>query len=236
VHALVPAGILKDGVFHELTRISSPVIAGLFRARLLKVLLDEGVISQRIVDLLLAWNHHSGFNVHARGRIHGADRKAIENVARYMSRAALSAPYESLTYYYGVYSSSYRGKQSRENKEEQETELVLINTGKGTAGGKPTSTWARLIHRIFEVDPLRCSKCGAEMRIIAFVMDFRQVSRILEHIGEQTIRPPPLTAKTSPPGLSQAEAVDYIPRPGNVRPKTRGSAPAGSGSRQNPST
>jgi len=28
--------------------------------------------------------------VHARGRINGADRKAIENVARYMSRAAIS--------------------------------------------------------------------------------------------------------------------------------------------------
>ncbi len=38
--------------------ISSPVIAGLFRAGLLKVLLDEGVISQQIVDLLLSWNHH----------------------------------------------------------------------------------------------------------------------------------------------------------------------------------
>ena len=82
---------------------------------------------------------------------------------------------------------------------------------KGTAGGKPTSTWARLIHRIFEVDPLRCRQCGAEMRIIAFVTDFRQVSRILEHIGERTIRPPPLTQNTSPAGLSRAEAVDYIP-------------------------
>jgi len=49
------------------------------------------------------------------------------------------------------------------------------------------------------------------MRLIAFITDFRQTSRILEHIGEQTIRPPPLTAKTSPPGLSRAEAVDYIP-------------------------
>jgi len=255
VHALVPAGILKDGVFHELKAVSSPVIAGLFRARLLKVLLDEGVISQQIVDLLLSWNHHSGFNVHARGRIHGADRKAIENVARYMSRAALSVervrynraedtvtvyrkpfgsspqearsypvgdflallashipgPYESLLYYYGVYSSSYRGKQRRQNKEEQATELVLIDTAKGTAGGKPTSTWARLIRRIFEVDPLRCGNCGRQMRIIAFVTDFRQVCRILEHIGEQTIRPPPLRAKTSPPGLSRPEAVDTIP-------------------------
>ena len=90
VHALVPAGIMKDGVFHEFKNISGSVIAGLFRARLLSVLLDEGVISQQMVDLLLTWNHHSGFNVHARGRISGADRKAIENVARYMSRAAIS--------------------------------------------------------------------------------------------------------------------------------------------------
>jgi hypothetical protein len=43
----------------------------------------------------------------------------------------------------------------RENKEDQETEFLLINTGKGTAGGNPTSTWARLIRRIFEVDPRR---------------------------------------------------------------------------------
>ena len=123
----------------------------------------------------------------------------------------IPAPYESLTYYYGVYSSSHRGKQRRQNKEDQETELVLIESGKDTAAGKPTSTWARLIRRIFEVDPLRCRKCGAQMRLIAFVTDYRQVSRILEHIGEQTIRPPPLTAKTSPPNLSRAEAVDDIP-------------------------
>jgi hypothetical protein len=276
------------------------MIAGLFRTRLLKVLLDEGVISQQIVDLLLIWNHHSGFNVQARGRIHGADRKAIENVASYMSPATLSvervrynraedhvtvskkpfgssreefrshpvgnflallashipAPYESLTYYYGVYSSSYRGKQRREKREEQETDFVLIDTGKGTAGGKPISTWARLIRRIFEVDPLRCRRCGAEMRLIAFITDFRQTSKILEHIGEQTIRPRPLTAKTFParalsaggcrlypgrgrlctgPDLSGLNPPRNTPRPGNVRPKTRGSAPTGSGSRQNPS-
>jgi hypothetical protein len=134
-------------------------------------------------------------------------------VSEFMALLAshIPAPYESVVYYYGVYSSSYRGKQRRENKEDQETELVLINTGKGTADGNPTSTWARLIRRIFEVDPLRCRKYGAEMRIIAFITDFRQTSRILEHMGEQTIRPPPLTAKTSPPGLSRVEAVDYIP-------------------------
>jgi len=32
----------------------------------------------------------SGFNVHVRGQIDGADGDAIENIARYMSRAAIS--------------------------------------------------------------------------------------------------------------------------------------------------
>ncbi len=33
----------------------------------------------------------------------------------------------------------------------------------------------------------------------------------VEHIGERTIRPPPLEPKISPPDLSRAEVVDYIP-------------------------
>ena len=123
----------------------------------------------------------------------------------------IPAPYERLTHYYGLYSSSHRGKQRRENKRDQETELVLIENGKATASGKPTSTWARLIRRIFEVDPLGCKNCGAEMRLISFVTDFRQISRILEHTGARTIRPPPLTASTSLPGLSRADSVDYLP-------------------------
>ena len=39
----------------------------------------------------------------------------------------------------------------------------------------------------------------------------RQTNRILEHIGEQTIWPPPLEPKISPRDLSRAEAVEYIP-------------------------
>ena len=41
---------------------------------------------------------------------------------------------------------------------------------------------------------------SAETRFIAFVTDFHQVQKILEPIGERTLRPPPLTAKTSCPG------------------------------------
>ena len=90
VHALVLAGLMREGTFHEQTNISTSVIAEIFRARLLTVLLEEGVITQELTDMLMTWNHNSGFNVHRRGKINGSDGDAIENVARYMSRAAKS--------------------------------------------------------------------------------------------------------------------------------------------------
>ena len=43
------------------------------------------------------------------------------------------------------------------------------------------STWARLIRKIFEADPLTCAACGARMRIVSFITDPRIVDRILRH-------------------------------------------------------
>jgi hypothetical protein len=51
-HALVPAGIMKGGVFYEQRNISTSVIAEIFRARLLTVLLEQGVITQELINKL----------------------------------------------------------------------------------------------------------------------------------------------------------------------------------------
>jgi hypothetical protein len=42
--------------------------------------------------------------------------------------------------------------------------------------------WAELLRRIFEVDPLRCPRCGAEMRIVAFILEAQVIARILQHL------------------------------------------------------
>jgi hypothetical protein len=42
------------------------------------------------------------------------------------------------------------------------------------------STWARLIKKIFEADPLLC-KCGGRMRIVSFIREPRVIDRILRH-------------------------------------------------------
>jgi hypothetical protein len=58
--------------------------------------------------------------------------------------------------------------------------------------------WAALLARIYEVLPLVCPHCRAEMRIVAAITDKPSIERILIHIGE-TPRPPPITPARGPP-------------------------------------
>ena len=43
---------------------------------------------------------------------------------------------------------------------------------------KASASWARLIHKIFEVDPLLCPNCGKAMKIIAFITNHQEVKKI----------------------------------------------------------
>jgi hypothetical protein len=45
--------------------------------------------------------------------------------------------------------------------------------------------WRELIKRIYEVEPLICPTCQAEMRIIAFIVDYAVVDRILRHLDHK---------------------------------------------------
>ena len=61
-------------------------------------------------------------------------------------------------------------------------------------------SWARLIKKIYEVDPLICPKCKGQMRIIAFIDDYKIVRKILDYLGIYEFkrdRPPPKTLAAS---------------------------------------
>jgi hypothetical protein len=40
--------------------------------------------------------------------------------------------------------------------------------------------WARLIQKIYEVDPLVCPKCQGQMKIISFIEDLDIIEKILQ--------------------------------------------------------
>ena len=55
-----------------------------------------------------------------------------------------------------------------------------------------------LLARIYEVFPLVCPHCGADMRVIAFITNGPTVRDILGHLGEPTT-PPRIAPARGPP-------------------------------------
>ena len=59
-------------------------------------------------------------------------------------------------------------------------------------------TWARLLRKSFEVDPMLCS-CRAEMKIVSVITKARVVDRILRHLeGERCKARDPLESRAPP--------------------------------------
>ncbi|GAJ22053.1 unnamed protein product [marine sediment metagenome] len=114
--------------------------------------------------------------------------------------------YKHLIRYYGFYSSRSRGKATKDDsldkfgwgasseeepKKEQEENPVETLSEK-----KSKQTWARLIKKIYEVDPLICSKCGFEMAVLAIITNPEEVHKILNHLRKN--KSPPFDIKTQP--------------------------------------
>jgi hypothetical protein len=58
--------------------------------------------------------------------------------------------------------------------------------------------WGVLLQRVFEIDALRCPRCGSTMRVIAAIEDPAVAERILEWLKLPS-RAPPLGGATPEP-------------------------------------
>jgi len=97
--------------------------------------------------------------------------------------------------YYGHYSNVKRGKRK---KEEQEDVIPNIIEESDISPAQ-RKAWARLIQKIYEVNPLECPKCQGSMRIIAFIEREEIIQKILKHVGLWLARAQPGEVKTRPP-------------------------------------
>ncbi|MEN6318919.1 MAG: transposase [Syntrophaceae bacterium] len=96
---------------------------------------------------------------------------------------------EQMVRYYGYYSNVSRGKR-QEAGTGGAVPYILQSQGDSKAFRK---SWARLIQKIYEVDPLTCPKCQGTMRIISSIEDPPVIRAILNHLGIWLVRsrPPP---------------------------------------------
>ena len=116
---------------------------------------------------------------------------------------------EQMVRYYGYYSNVARGK-----RKETGTDDVIPCMTEPVANNKALrKSWARLIQKIYEVDPLICPKCKGTMRIISFIEDAQVIREILTHLGIWIIRsrpPPKICAAIT---LSESRASDSYAHP-----------------------
>jgi len=67
--------------------------------------------------------------------------------------------------------------------------------------------WAALLQRVFELDALRCPRCGRTMRLVAAIEDPAVARKILACL-DLPARAPPLSPAADAPASHDSEAWD----------------------------
>ena len=113
-------------------------------------------------------------------------------------------------------------KEKGDEKSEPSYLLQMLQAGAALRYARkyPQSTeeyrknWARLIQKIYELDPLTCPKCSGKMKVISVIEDEEVIKKILKHLGLWEIkeRPPPkATGPPKPPEYSIDYSVSQLP-------------------------
>jgi hypothetical protein len=110
-----------------------------------------------------------------------------------------------MTRYYGHYANRVRG--ARRPRTPADEAPVAVADPVPLPLREARRRWAEVLRQIFEVDPLRCPACGAEMRIVAVITQRAVIDRILDHrrrARDMARGPPRSTRRASRPARQPA--------------------------------
>jgi hypothetical protein len=112
---------------------------------------------------------------------------------------------------YGLYASRTRGiwkelpgviehapekwKQSVETDHQAEDSCANVQENE-IDNSTQKQAWARLLAKVYEIDPMICPQCGAGMKVIAIIQDTKEIKKIISHL---------IKIGRAPPGVKKAE-------------------------------
>ena len=97
--------------------------------------------------------------------------------------------------YYGFYSNKSRGLRKKAGSDDEVPALIDSDISRKEF----RKNWARLIQKIYHVDPLLCPKCSGTMKIISFIEDEQLVKKILKHLNLWDVKRKPPARANGPP-------------------------------------
>jgi hypothetical protein len=91
---------------------------------------------------------------------------------------------------FGLYANAHRGKVKKASQRPTALRIVeeelrrLASKGWAALIRKPHIGLrsAAMIRKVYEVDPMICSKCGGRMKVVAFLTEVAVVDRIMEYL------------------------------------------------------
>jgi len=116
---------------------------------------------------------------------------------------------EQMVRYYGFYSNKSRGLRKKAGSDDEVPALIESEVSQKEF----RKNWARLIQKIYHVDPLVCPKCLGTMKIISFIEDEQLVKKILKHLNLWHVKRKPPARANGPP-TETFITYDDSPSPG----------------------
>jgi len=126
--------------------------------------------------------------------------------------------------YYGAYSNRARAHRHTEQDSTDSTAEARPADQESDFTSEPRRTWARLLRKVFEVDPLLRPRCGGTLKIVSVITDPRVVEGILRYLESEASRVRnPFEPRAPPPRLWQP--LNVIPnRDSSYQARQTGSA------------
>jgi hypothetical protein len=87
--------------------------------------------------------------------------------------------------YYGAYSQAWRGRERRQGilpKVPAEEEPASSVKDHSSYSRRRRQQWAVLLKKVWNVDALKCPKCGGQMKVISLIEQPCVIRRILKHL------------------------------------------------------
>jgi hypothetical protein len=103
-------------------------------------------------------------------------------------------PGKHRTHFYAYYANRTRGRGANQTAA---PDLAPEKTEAEKPRRRCSPSWARLLSKVYQVDPLQCRKCGGPLRIMAYVTNGLSIRKILDYLGlsPPEEKPPPEVAE-----------------------------------------
>jgi hypothetical protein len=149
------------------------------------------------------------------GRMHAKTRRNFEifTAEEFIAAITQHIPDKGfqMVRYYGWYSNRARGERAKRETEPgapEATDVDVIDVSEYHPPRIPSKKWRELIKKVWEVDPLICPHCGAEMKLIALIDDDEVIEKILRHLKLWLEQTAPACLSRAPPPTGDDRVIE----------------------------